>query len=38
MEKHGILKKLRERTSIVITRPGKGNGVVILDKTVYRND
>ena len=31
LRKHGILKKLRIRKDILIVRPNKGNGVVILD-------
>ena len=33
--KHGILKKLRTRKDIVIVRPDKGSGVVILDRDIY---
>ena len=33
LKKHGILKRLR--SNIVITRPEKGSGIVILDKTFY---
>ena len=29
---HGILKKLKSYRSVVILRPEKGNGVVILDQ------
>ena len=35
LKKHGILKRLRTNKDIVITRPDKGNGIVILDKTFY---
>ena len=35
LRKHGILKKLRTRKDIVIVRPDKGNGVVILDRDIY---
>ena len=35
LRKHGILKKLRTRKNIVIVRPGKGSGVVILDRDIY---
>ena len=35
LKKHGILKRLRTNKHIVITRPDKGSGVVILDKTFY---
>ena len=31
LRKHGILKKLKNNKSIVILRPDKGNGVVVLD-------
>ncbi len=30
-----ILKNLKNDTSIIITKPDKGNGVVILNKTDY---
>ena len=33
LRKHGILKKLKSDKSIVILRPDKGNGVVVLDQT-----
>jgi len=33
--KHGILKKLRRKKEIVVLKPDKGNGVVILDRTDY---
>ena len=35
LKKHGILKRLQSNPEIVITRPDKGNGVVILDRKVY---
>ena len=35
LRKHGILKKLRIRKDIVIVRPDKGSGVVILDRDMY---
>ena len=35
LKKYGILKRLRLNKDIVITRPDKGSGVVILDKTFY---
>ena len=35
LKKHKILKKLRKNENIVIMRPDKGNGVVIMDKSVY---
>ena len=35
LRKHGILKNLRTRKDIVIVRPDKGSGVVILDRGIY---
>ena len=35
LRKHGILKKLRTRKEIVIVRPDKGSGVIILDRDTY---
>ena len=35
LRKHGILKKLRTRKDIVIARPDKRSGVVILDRDIY---
>ena len=35
LRKHGILRKLRTRKDIVIVRPDKGSGVVILDRDIY---
>ena len=35
LKKHGILKRLQTNPNIVITRPDKGNGVVVLDKDLY---
>ena len=37
LRKHGILKKLKNDKSIVILRPDKGNGVVVLDRIQYDN-
>ena len=37
IKKHAILKKLRANKNIVITKPDKGNSVVILDRDVYDN-
>ena len=34
-EKHKILEKLRSQKDIIITHPGKGNGVVILNRSDY---
>lgn len=33
----GILKKLKANTNIIITKPDKGNGIVILNKNDYIN-
>ena len=35
LKKHGILKRLKMNQDIIIVRPDKGNGVVILDKQDY---
>ena len=35
LKKHGILKRLRNNKNIVITKPDKGNAVVIIDRDVY---
>lgn len=35
LRKHGILKKLRKNENIVICKPDKGNGVVIIDRLIY---
>ena len=35
LRKHAILKKLRNNPDIVITKPDKGNGVVIMDAVDY---
>ena len=35
LRKHKIVKKLRSNNNIIIVRPDKGNGVVILDKNIY---
>ena len=37
LKKHGILKKLRNNKDIVILRPDKGNGVVIMDAITYKS-
>ena len=34
---HGILRRLRKNKSIIILQPDKGNGVVILDREIYKN-
>ena len=35
LRKHQILKKLKSNSNIVITRPDKGSGVVIIDRQIY---
>ena len=35
LKKHRILKKLQTNKDIVITRPDKSNGVIIIDKSEY---
>ena len=35
LKKHSILKKLKANNKIIITKPDKGTGVVIIDKDVY---
>ena len=35
LKKHGILKRLRSNKDIVIVKPDKGNGVIILDRGDY---
>ena len=35
LKKHGILKKVRQNKDIVITYPGKGKGVVIMNRKDY---
>ena len=35
IKKHGILKRLRSNKDIKILKPDKGNGVIILDSSVY---
>ena len=37
IEKHNILTKLRQNKDIVMTRPDKGNGVVILNRKDYND-
>ena len=37
LHQHRVLKNLRKNKDIVITKPDKGNGVVILDRTLYDN-
>ena len=35
LKKHRILKKLKNNKDIMITKPDKGNGVVIMDRNSY---
>jgi len=35
LKKHSIMKQLQKKQKIIITRPDKGNGVVILNKDQY---
>ena len=37
LRQHRVLRNLRENKDIVITKPDKGNGVVILDRKLYNN-
>ncbi|XP_065658976.1 uncharacterized protein LOC136083502 [Hydra vulgaris] len=37
LRKHKILKRLRNNENIVITRPDKGNGIIVLNKIDYIN-
>ncbi|XP_065667600.1 uncharacterized protein LOC136087905 [Hydra vulgaris] len=37
LRKHKILKRLRNNENIVITRPDKGNGIIVLNKIDYKN-
>ncbi|XP_065672241.1 uncharacterized protein LOC136090061 [Hydra vulgaris] len=37
LRKHKILKRLRNNEHIVITRPDKGNGIIVLNKIAYIN-
>ena len=37
LKKHHILRGLKNNKAIIILRPDKGNGVVILDREVYNN-
>ena len=34
---HRIIRNLRKNKDIVVTKPDKGNGVVILDRKLYNN-
>ena len=37
LHQHCVLRNLRKNKDIVITKPDKGNGVVILDRKLYNN-
>ena len=37
LRQHCVLRNLRINKDIVITKPDKGNGVVILDRKLYDN-
>ena len=37
LPQHRVLQNLRKNKDIVITKPDKGNGVVILDRKLYGN-
>ena len=37
LNQHRVLRNLRKNKDIVITKPDKGNGVVILDRKLYNN-
>ena len=37
LKKHSILRSLRKNRDIVILKPDKGNGIVILNRTAYDN-
>ena len=37
LRQHQVLRNLRKNKDIVITKPDKGNGVVILDGKLYNN-
>ena len=37
LRQHRVLRNLRKNKDIVITKPNKGNGVVILDRKLYNN-
>ena len=38
LRQHRVLRNLRKNKDIVITKPDKGNGVVILDRKLYDSD
>ena len=35
LPKHKIMKKLRNNKDILITKPDKGNGVIIVNRAIY---
>ena len=37
LRQHRVLRKLRKNKDIIITKPDKENGVVILDRNLYNN-
>ena len=37
LRQHRVLRNLRKNKDIVITKPDKGNGVLILDRKLYDN-
>ena len=37
LRQHRVLRKLRKNKNVVITKPDKGNRVVILDEKLYNN-
>ena len=37
LRQHRVLRNLRKKKDIVITKPDKGNGVVIYDRKLYDN-
>ena len=37
LRQHRVLRNLRKNKGIVITKPNKGKGVVILDRKLYNN-
>ena len=37
LKKHKVLKELRKNRNLVILKPDKGNGVVVLDRLDYDN-
>ena len=38
LRKHKILKKLRNNKGILITKPDKGNGVIIVNRAMYMSN